>query len=130
MSRSPVPAVSGIILNGDQVLLVKRAKFPGKGFWSLPGGRVEFGETLEQALIRELKEELGIRAQIQELIGVYDAIGAGYHFVIACYLVRMEGNPVPGSDILEIGWFHPDQLSSIQITPTALRALKDAGIIS
>lgn len=126
----PILAVSGLIIHENRVLLVKRKEQPGKGYWSLPGGKLELGETMEQALLRELQEELGILIRIQELLGVYDAIGPGYHFVIACYRAQALCTELrPGSDVLDAGWFSRDQLLKLELTSTCWRALKDAGFI-
>lgn len=69
--KSPVLAVDGIILRGDKILLVKRIIYPFQGYWVLPGGHVDYGERVEEAMKREMKEELGISVKIKKLFGVY-----------------------------------------------------------
>jgi 8-oxo-dGTP diphosphatase len=88
---SPKVGVGGVILQDASVLLLLRKKPPEAGFWSLPGGRVEFLERVEDALVRELKEELGVEAEIESLLCVTDHIvEADYaHWVSPAYLVRL-----------------------------------------
>lgn len=85
-----------------QVLLIKRSKDPQKGQWSIPGGRVEFGETMVNAAKRELFEETGIIAEIEDVIGRYEFIGSDYHYVVFDYFAQWVANePVAGSDAEE-----------------------------
>src|SRR3989304_272920 len=89
--NSPIIGVGAIIFNGDQVLLAKRGQEPGKGLWTLPGGVVELGECLEEAVKREILEELSVEIRICGLVRLLDRIvrdEAGkirYHYVIADY---------------------------------------------
>src|SRR6476620_9756309 len=94
---SPVPpirpqlAVSGAIFRDGKILLVRRARSPGKGFYSFPGGRVEFGESLHAALHREVDEETGLRVEILGLAGwreVLPASAGGGHYVIVSFAAR------------------------------------------
>jgi 8-oxo-dGTP diphosphatase len=94
------------ILNGN-VILVKRKNPPYKGMFALPGGFVEIGETTENAVLRELKEETGLSAEIVKLLGVYsdpDRDPRG-HTVSVCYLLNGNGRPVADTDAKEIGIF-------------------------
>jgi 8-oxo-dGTP diphosphatase len=88
---TPKVGVGGVILNDGKVLLLLRKRPPEAGFWSLPGGRVEFMERVEDALKRELKEELGVEVQIESLICVTDHIveAENAHWVSPAYLVRI-----------------------------------------
>jgi len=70
-SKSPILAVDGLILKENKILLVKRAIPPFSGYWTLPGGHVKYGETVEEAIQREMKEELGGEFKIKKLLGVY-----------------------------------------------------------
>jgi len=70
-TKSPILAVDGIILKDDKVLLTKREIYPFQGYWVLPGGHVEYGEKVEEAIKREMKEELGVSVKIKKLVGVY-----------------------------------------------------------
>jgi 8-oxo-dGTP diphosphatase len=87
--KSPILTVDGIILAKDKVLLLKRALRPFFGFWALPGGHVDYGETVEKAIKREIKEELGIPVKIKGLFGVYSnpKRDPRYHTISIVYLI-------------------------------------------
>ena len=106
--EAPIVGVGGVIFQGDAVLLVKRGKEPGKGQWSLPGGAVELGEALIDALKRELKEEVSIKIRIGGLVRVLDRIvhdqdlSVRFHYVIVDYWgFFLSGSPRAGSDIID-----------------------------
>ena len=109
--------VAGVIWNTqDQVLLIRRLNPPRAGHWSLPGGRVERGERLEDALRREIRDETGLEVEILGLAGVAEIVdaaplgGAG-HYVLIDYGVRaLTGTAVAGSDALDATWFEPGSL--------------------
>lgn len=88
--KTPVLMADGILLKGDKILLVKRARYPFSGFWTLPGGHVEYGEKVEGAMKREIEEELGILAKIKKLVGVYSdpKRDPRYHGVSVVYLLE------------------------------------------
>ncbi|MFW2341160.1 NUDIX hydrolase [Brevundimonas sp.] len=98
---APVATVGVICLRGDQVLLIRRGNPPRLGEWSLPGGRVEPGETLREAALRELFEETGVEAELGPLVDVVDGIfpESGRHYVLIDYVARWTaGEPVAGDD--------------------------------
>jgi len=88
-TKSPILAVDGIILRGDKVLLTKREIYPFQGYWVLPGGHVEYGEKVEEAIKREMKEELGVPVKIKKLVGVYSdpKRDPRYHSVSVVFLL-------------------------------------------
>src|ERR1700756_5014363 len=91
----PQLAVSAVIFREGKVLLLKRAKSPGHGFWSLPGGGVEFSESLHTALAREVDEEAGLEIDIVALAGwreVLPGAGGGGHYLIMSFAARWSGN--------------------------------------
>jgi len=101
---APVPAVGVVCLRGDEVLLIRRGKPPRMGEWSLPGGRIEPGETALAAALRELREETGVAARITGLLDVVDGVfpEAGRHYVLIDYAAEwLSGEPVAGDDALE-----------------------------
>ena len=109
--KKPVVGVGAIILDGDQILLEKRKNSPGKGKWSVPGGLVDLGETSEQAVIREVKEETGLEVYDPRLVDVVSYISLGekgavmYHYVIIDYLVSSKGGkPKASSDADDLKW--------------------------
>lgn len=91
-----------VVWRGEEVLLIRRGKPPFEGRWSIPGGRVEPGERLEDAALRELLEETGTKAEIAGLIDVFENIGEHGHFVMVDYAARWrDGAPRAGDDALE-----------------------------
>jgi len=90
--KNPVLSVDGIIIEKGKVLMIKRKIEPFKGYWVLPGGHVEYGETVENAIKREIKEELGVSAKIEKLIGVFSnpKRDPRYHSISIAYLLKKE----------------------------------------
>ncbi|MFE9083587.1 NUDIX hydrolase [Brevundimonas sp. NPDC003935] len=104
----PTPAVGVVCLKGDEVLLIRRGTPPRQGEWSLPGGRIEPGERLADAALRELLEETGVEAELIGLIDVVDGLfpEAGRHYVLIDYAaVWTCGQPVAGDDAAEAAFF-------------------------
>jgi len=107
-TESPVVGVGTVVFRGEEVLMVRRANDPGAGRWSIPGGRLELGETTEQGARREVQEETGIVCEILGLIGVYDAVIRGDegeitdHFTLVNHGAKwLSGEPMAGDDALE-----------------------------
>lgn len=95
---------------GDEVLLIKRGKPPFEGMWSIPGGGLEYGETLQDAALRELMEETSVRAKIIGLIDVFQSIGPQGHYVMIDYVARwVSGEPVAGDDAAEAEFVPQDE---------------------
>jgi 8-oxo-dGTP diphosphatase len=116
----PQLAVSAAIFRDGKVLLVRRARSPAKGFYSLPGGRVEYGETLHAALHREVDEETGLRIEIVGLAGWREvlprAAGSG-HYVILSFAARwLDNEPVLNEEHDDFKWLAPDALGSLKLT--------------
>ena len=106
MTGRPEVCVGAVAVAGDRLLLVRRGSEPGRGLWSVPGGRVEAGESLVDAVERELAEETGVVARCGPLLGVAERRDGDHHFVILDYLVEVaEAVPlVPGTDADEAAW--------------------------
>ena len=118
----PVVAVGAVVWRGpEQLLLVRRGRPPRLGEWSIPGGRIEIGETLHEALSRELREETGLSVSIERLIDVVDFMernkegSVSAHFVLVDFNAHWAAGEVcAGSDVTECGWFAPaDALARI-----------------
>jgi len=134
----PVLGVGAVILDdGDRVVLVKRAHEPLKGCWSLPGGAVEVGETLEAALTREVREETGLEIRIGPVVDVLNRIHLAedgrveFHFVIVDYLCRIHSNAggaglVAGSDADEVRWVSAADLAQYALTDQAIAVIRKA----
>jgi ADP-ribose pyrophosphatase YjhB (NUDIX family) len=120
----PILAVSAAIMRDGKVLIIRRAAGLATGIYTLPGGVVEAGETLTEAVIREVHEETGLSIEPVTLAGYREMIvrdnqgKIARHFVIACFAARwLSGEPVPDlSEISEATWRHPDELSSLKTT--------------
>ena len=132
----PVVGVGGIVLAGDQVLLVKRGAPPGQGLWSLPGGGVELGESLVQACAREIKEETGLEARVGPLVEVFERVlrddrdRVEYHYVLLDYLCW--ARPLPpraGDDAAAARWQSLEDLESVGLTPDTLRVVRKAAAL-
>jgi 8-oxo-dGTP diphosphatase len=129
----PAVGVGAVVLDGGNVLLVKRGHAPLKGEWSLPGGMVELGETLEAALAREVAEETGIEVDIGPVIEVFDRIEraddgrVAYHFVIVDFAcTRRSGTVVHASDAEDARWVPVGDLAAFRVTPKATMVIYKA----
>jgi len=126
--QHPQLAVSAAIFRDDNILLVRRARSPAKGFYSLPGGRVEFGESLHAALHREVDEETGLRIEIVGLAGwreVLPATAGGGHYLIMSFAARWTANDVVLNDELDdFKWLAPDALTGLKLGDLRLGDLK------
>ena len=116
----PQIAVSAAIFREGRILLVRRARSPAKGFYSLPGGRVEFGETLHAALHREVDEETSLRIEIVDLAGwreVVPGAAGGGHYLIMSFAARWLANePVLNEELDDFRWLVPDALDGLKLT--------------
>jgi len=128
----PQLAVSAAIFRDDRILLVRRARSPAKGFYSLPGGRVEFGEMLHAALHREVDEETALKIDIVGLAGwrevVPESTGGG-HYLIMSFAARWRaGEPVLNDELDDFRWLAPDALGDLRVTgglQEVIRAARD-----
>jgi ADP-ribose pyrophosphatase YjhB (NUDIX family) len=116
----PQLAVSAAIFRNDTILLVRRARSPAKGFYSLPGGRVEFGETLHAALNREVDEETALKIEIVGLAGwreVVPGTSGGGHYLIMSFAARWaSGEVVLNDELDDFKWLKPDAIGELQLT--------------
>ncbi len=120
----PVIGVGAIVLQQDEVLLIRRGAAPQKGLWSLPGGGLELGESLDQAVQREVLEETGLEVRVLEFAGVFERItkddteAVQYHYVLLDYLCEMVGGALAaGDDAAEAEWVSRDTLCDRSLTP-------------
>jgi len=125
----PMVGVGALILREGRMLLVKRSKEPNKGKWSIPGGRLELGETIEEAVKREVFEECGVQIDIVRVLEVMDNImrdddgRISYHFVLIDMLANyLSGEPEAKSDADECRWVTPAELTELDMNPR-LRAV-------
>lgn len=135
--KMPVVAVGALILQDRNILLVKRTNEPGKGRWSIPGGTVELGESLRDAVVREVYEETGLVVEVLELLDIVEVIrkdGAGniaFHYIILDYLAKpVGGTLVAASDASDVLWVPIDEAMKMEITDSLramLQKLRDKG---
>jgi 8-oxo-dGTP diphosphatase len=134
--------VGGVVIDAGRALLIRRGGPPLQGEWSIPGGLLEVGETIEQGIARELAEETGLDVRVIELIEVLDRIfpappdanGAPgdpkrpqYHFVILDYLCELRGGTLAaGSDATEFAWAREGELAKFDLTVAVNRVLRKA----
>ena len=136
----PVVGVGGVVIEDGRALLIKRGSEPLLGQWSIPGGTLELGESLQEGVARELLEETGLEVQVLDMIEAFDRIfldsaaaNAGdrsrpkYHYVIVDYLCeRLAGEAKAGSDVTDIAYAREDELEKFHMTSTATRVLHRA----
>jgi mutator protein MutT len=129
----PVLGVGAVIFDAGRVLLVRRGHAPLQGEWSLPGGAVETGETLEAAVVREIREETGLDVLVGRLVEVVDRIHrlpdgrVEYHYVVVDYLCVPKGShPVPGSDAADVRWVPLHELDGYGVSSTARAVINKA----
>lgn len=136
----PVIGVGGVIIDGGRTVLIRRGTEPLLGQWSIPGGSLELGETLEEAVHRELREETGLEVRVLELIELFDRIyfengvtpsqghkKPRYHYVIADYLCKLVGGEArAGSDVTDLAFAREDELGKFYLTTKATSVLEKA----
>jgi 8-oxo-dGTP diphosphatase len=116
VTKQPIPAVGALIIHNGQILLIQRAHPPLAGEWSLPGGRIEFGESIIAALKREVREETGLDIEPRELACVLDRIGPDHHYVLIDYLCDITGGELrAGSDARAVRWASRDDLTGLGV---------------
>lgn len=134
-AKAPVAAVGVVCMRGDDVLLVRRGKPPLEDEWSLPGGRIEWGERAADAALRELKEETGCDAELIGLIDVVDAVlsrRAGDvspwgHYVLIDYAARWTGGePIPADDARDARFFAKEEIEALGLWSETLRIIEAA----
>jgi 8-oxo-dGTP diphosphatase len=136
----PVVGVGGVVIEDGQALLIRRGTEPLIGQWSIPGGTLELGESLQAGVARELLEETGLQVRVLDLIEVFDRIyiqeppiesaqaqRPRFHYVIVDYLCeRISGEARAGSDVTDVAFAREDQLAQYHLTETATRILRRA----
>ncbi len=140
----PVMGVGGVIIDNARTVLIRRGTEPLRGEWSIPGGTIEIGETLDEAVQRELREETGLEVRVLELIELFDRIYLDqhstaatdkkkprFHYVIADYLCELTGGePRAGSDVTDLALAREDELVRFHLSEKATSVLKKAFAMS
>jgi len=122
----PKIAVGCVIFDPDRkVLLVKRKHPPNQGSWAVPGGKVNFGELIEGALKREMREEISVEVRPKELMAIVEIIKEGFHYVILDFVCEITNGEVKaGSDAEDARFFSTDEMKKIPISPTTLEMIE------
>ncbi len=132
MSGSVIPCVGAVVTDGQgRLLMIKRGHEPGAGLWSIPGGRIEPGETDAEALVREMFEETGLVVEVGSLIGSVQRPGlAGAVIDIRDYAAMVTGGTLrPGDDAADARWVDLADLGSLAITEGLIEALTEWGVL-
>jgi ADP-ribose pyrophosphatase YjhB (NUDIX family) len=133
--QAPLIGVGAVIVHEGRVALVQRGKEPAKGKWSIPGGLIELGESLGDAVVREVREETGLVVETVALVELIDRIHregerVRYHYVIADYLCRVTGGELrPGSDAAATRWVERAEWNShsaLVLDPITVRVIEEA----
>lgn len=127
---SPQVAVGAIVVRDNKVLLVKRSQSPGQGLWAIPGGRVELGETLQQAAEREILEETGLKIRAGDPLYTFEVIEPDdvgriqFHYVIVDLMADYLGGEInPNDDVSEARWVTPEELKDLPVSETTREVL-------
>ncbi len=126
-------AVGGVVVRDGALLLIERATDPEAGRWSIPGGRVERGETLAGAIEREVLEETGLTLRCGALVGWAERLGPGHHFVILDFTMSVPEDcqePVAGSDAAAVAWVALDDVSGLALVGGLEDFLRSHGVIA
>ncbi|MCP4224797.1 MAG: NUDIX hydrolase [Actinomycetia bacterium] len=129
--QRPETSVGAIVVKDAKLLLIQRGREPALGLWSVPGGRVEGGETLAEAVVREVAEETGLEVVCGHFVGFVERIGPTSHYVILDFWARVVGNqPLQaGDDAAEAAWVRLDELHTVDLVDSMLDFLIEHGVV-
>src|SRR5580700_2185563 len=129
--QRPILGVGALIFDEDKILLVERGKEPLKGYWSLPGGVLETGETLHEGVVREVREETGLEVEPLKMLEIFERIirdsqgAAEYHYVLIDYICRVTGGSLRAADdASRAAWVPRRQLPAYRITTGTLPVIE------
>jgi 8-oxo-dGTP diphosphatase len=127
----PEISVGGIAVDRNRLLMIQRGRGVAKGQWSIPGGRVEFGESLEAAVVREVFEETGIEVVCGKFLGWVERMGEGFHYVIMDFAVDVfsPGRPVAGDDAAQAKWVHLADVTELDVVEGLVPFLAEHGYL-
>jgi ADP-ribose pyrophosphatase YjhB (NUDIX family) len=129
----PFVGVGAVIVDGDRALIVRRAKEPLKGQWSIPGGMLELGEKLREGLAREIREETSLEVEVGDVLDVFDSIfpdadgRTQYHYVLIDYRCTVRGGKaIAGSDVSEVRWVTSTELYELGMKEVTVGVIRKA----
>jgi mutator protein MutT len=132
VTSRPEVAVGALAVDHGRLLCIRRGHGPGAGLWSLPGGRVEVGETLHEAVVREVMEETGLEVVVDGFVGYVERVGDGYHFVILDFGVTLldpDIDPAAGDDAAEAAWVPFEDLGDLRLVDGLYEFLRDHDVL-
>ena len=127
----PEVCVGAIAVEDDCLLMIRRGRGPAAGEWSIPGGRVEQGETLAEAVVRETREETGLEVVCDRFVGWVERVGEDHHFVILDFIVSvLESEPIhAGDDAAEARWIPLHDVAELRVVEGLVEFLVDHHVI-
>ncbi len=130
-AHRPEVCVGAVAVLDESILLIRRGRGPAQGTWSVPGGRVEVGETLAEAVVRELQEETGLSGVCESLLGWAELIDEDHHYVILDFTVTVldADDPVAGDDAAEARWVPLFEVAELRLADGLAEFLHDHGIL-
>jgi len=132
-SAAPPPTlgVGAIVMRDGNLLMVRRAREPARGLWSIPGGKVERSEYLAQAVRREVREETGLEVEVGDFAGFFEVIGDDVHYVVMDFLATCSGEDEPraGDDVDRVRWVPLEEIPSLDCTPRFIELLTAWGVL-
>ncbi|HXY94461.1 MAG TPA: NUDIX domain-containing protein [Acidimicrobiia bacterium] len=129
---APEVAVGAVAVHDGAILLVRRGRGPAAGEWSVPGGRVEAGEPVHAAVVREMLEETALECVVDRFLGWVERIGDTFHFVILDFAVTVldrSQTPEAGDDAAEVAWVPLHALSDLRVVDGLLDFLRETGVL-
>jgi len=131
VTARPELCVGAVVVDTDRLLLVRRGRGPGQGRWSVPGGRVEGGETVGEAVVRELYEETGLDGLCGAMLGWVERIHPDHHFVILDFIVEVLDpvEPVAGDDAAEVRWVPLGDVAELPLVDGLAEFLHEHGVL-
>jgi 8-oxo-dGTP diphosphatase len=130
VSEPEIAGVSGLVVRDGKVLLIRRGKEPFLDHWSLPGGGVEPGETLRDAVKREVREETGLEVEVGRVAGYREGFEPVHHIIIAFHVDVVGGEMCAGDDAVECEFVDPKDLYSRDVTPGLEDVFRETGLLS
>jgi 8-oxo-dGTP diphosphatase len=131
--KRPLVGIGALIFHRGRILMAERGKEPLKGWWSLPGGALETGETLDTAVRREVREETGLEVEPQRVFEIFERIMPDpqgvieYHYVLIDYVCRITGGTLcAGDDVARVEWMRENELATLRITEGTLAVIERA----
>lgn len=128
----PQVAVGAIVIEDERLLMIRRAADPGRGLWTIPGGRVENGELLAQALRREVSEETGLDVEPGELVGILEVPGDPHYVILDFYASVIGGRDLTPlqTEVQEARWVPLAEVPELDLTPRFLETMRGWGVLS